>query len=335
MRCEEIAEPFTTLYMGGGTPSLLNANQMRCLLDGVRNMLHCSQVEELSVEVNPDDITVDYVKMLIDCGVNRVSMGIQSFNDADLRLVGRRHTARQAVEAVRCMRSAGISNISIDLIYGIPGQTIDRWRANIEQAIALNPEHISAYALSYEEGTRLWQWRAQGKVTEVAEQLSVEMYNLLIDALQEAGYEHYEISNFAKPGFRSRHNSSYWAFAPYLGLGAAAHSYDGGGIRRFNCSNISRYMELVEQGNIAFDEEQLATYECYDEVVMLRLRTAEGIDLENLKSRFGTDAYDYLLRQAQSYIDSDLLRLNENRLVLTRKGIMTSNAIITDLMWQQ
>lgn len=203
------------------------------LINGLRERLDLEAVEELTVEANPDDVTPEWCRAVSQLGVNRVSMGVQSFEDKILRLIGRRHTAQQAAEAVACLRAAGIDNISLDLIFGLPGQTPESWAASVRQAIDLQPQHISAYGLTYEEGTRLWHLRERGEVTEVPEEQCLEMYRILVDALQAAGYEHYEISNFAKPDYRSRHNSSYWNDTPYLGLGAAAHSYDGR-VRRYN-----------------------------------------------------------------------------------------------------
>jgi oxygen-independent coproporphyrinogen-3 oxidase len=262
-------------------------------------------------------------------------MGVQSFEDQILRLIGRRHTARQAMDAVANLREAGISNISIDLIFGLPGQTVASWTASVEQAIALKPQHISAYGLTYEEGTRLWRQRERGEVVEVPEEQCLEMYRVLVDELQAAGYEHYEISNFALPGYHSRHNSSYWDDTPYLGLGAAAHSYDGK-VRRWNPHDLRLYMDKVLAGELACELEELSRSERYDERVMLGLRTARGVDAERLRMDFGDVAWRYFIREAARHVEAGNLRVTEGgRYVLTREGIMLSDSIIRDLMWDE
>ena len=324
-----------TLYLGGGTPSQLPLPLLSRLVDGLRDALDLSVVEEFTVEANPDDVTPEWCAAVAALGVNRVSMGVQSFEDQILRLIGRRHTARQAMDAVVNLREAGISNISIDLIFGLPGQTVASWTASVEQAIALKPQHISAYGLTYEEGTRLWQQRERGEVVEVSEEQCLEMYRILVDELQAAGYEHYEISNFALPGYHSRHNSSYWDDTPYLGLGAAAHSYDGK-VRRWNPHDLRQYMDKVLAGELACELEELSRSERYDERVMLGLRTARGVDAERLRMDFGDVAWRYFIREAARHVEAGNLRVTEDgRYVLTRDGIMLSDSIIRDLMWDE
>ena len=324
-----------TLYLGGGTPSQLPLPLLSRLVDGLRDALDLSVVEEFTVEANPDDVTLEWCRGVAALGVNRVSMGVQSFEDQILRLIGRRHTARQAMDAVANLREAGISNISIDLIFGLPGQTVTSWTASVEQAIALKPQHISAYGLTYEEGTRLWRQRERGEVVEVPEEQCLEMYCILVDELQAAGYEHYEISNFALPGYRSRHNSSYWDDTPYLGLGAAAHSYDGK-VRRWNPHDLRLYIDKVLAGEMACELEELSRSERYDERVMLGLRTARGVDAERLRMDFGDEAWRYFIREAARHVEAGNLRVTEDgRYVLTRDGIMLSDSIIRDLMWEE
>ena len=302
LRRDELrGEPVKTLYFGGGTPSQLPPALFSRLVEGLRDTLDFTAVEEFTVEANPDDVTIDWCAALLPLGVNRVSMGVQSFEDDILRLIGRRHTARQAVEVVGNLRQAGINNISIDLIFGLPGQTVDSWTATVEQAIALAPQHISAYGLTYELGTRLWRQREQGEVAEVPEEQCIAMYRILIKRMKEAGYEHYEISNFALPGYQSRHNSSYWDDTPYLGLGAAAHSYDGV-VRRYNLHDLNGYIDKVMAGKIAYGQEELSWQERYDERVMLGLRTSRGVDAERLRRDFGDDAWLHFIREAQRHI---------------------------------
>lgn len=334
LRYEEIRKgPIKTLYLGGGTPSVMPLDLLSTLVNGLRHIFDLSQVLEFTIEVNPDDVTLDYVKQLKALGVNRVSMGVQSFNDSELKAINRRHTAQQAIGAVKAIKDASITNVSIDLIYGLPGQSIDSWQRNVEQAIALDVQHISAYNLSYETGTRLWVMRERGKVQEVSDEDCVAMHNMLDKMLKDAGYEHYEISNFARLGYRSCHNSSYWNFTPYLGLGAAAHSFDGT-VRRYNPSSIKEYIEKLSNGNIAFIEENLKWWERYDEEVMVRLRTSEGLDTNLIEKRYGAQAHNHLLKQAQPFINQCLLRLKGDNIILTPNGVMLSDNIIRNLMWE-
>ena len=243
-------EAVKTLYMGGGTPSQLPLALLERFVGGLRGIVDLSALEEFTIEANPDDVTPAWCAALPPLGVNRVSMGVQSFEDAILRSIGRRHTAAQAVGAVANLRGAGIDNISIDLIYGLPGQTVASWTDSVRQALDLHPQHISAYGLTYEQGTRLWHQRERGEVVEVPEEQCLEMCRILVNMLQAAGYEHYEISNFALPDYHSRHNSSYWNDTPYLGLGAAAHSYDGN-VRRSNPCDLQLYIDKVMAGTLA------------------------------------------------------------------------------------
>jgi oxygen-independent coproporphyrinogen-3 oxidase len=332
-RGELHGEQVKTLYLGGGTPSQLPVTLISQFVVGLREIFSLDTVEEFTVEANPDDVTREWCEGMVSLGVNRVSMGVQSFEDSILRLIGRRHTAQQAMEAVGRLRTAGISNVSIDLIFGLPGQTLASWTESVQQAIALKPHHISAYGLTYEEGTRLWHQRERGKVIEVPEEQCLEMYRILVNLLEDAGYEHYEISNFALPGYHSRHNSSYWNDTPYLGLGAAAHSYDGQ-IRRSNPSNLNAYIDKVLSGEVAFQEEKMTRWERYDEGVMLGLRTSQGVDTNKLRNDFGDKALRHFTREAARHMASGYLyKTEDGRYVLTRDGIMLSDSIIRDLMW--
>ncbi len=333
LRRSELHEPVTTLYVGGGTPSLLSLDWVGALVSGLSRVFDLSGVEEFTVEVNPDDVTAAYIAGLKALGVNRVSMGVQSFNDAELRLINRRHTARQAVDAVHAIHAAGIHNISIDLIYGIPGQSLASWRKSVRQAVALGVQHISAYSLMYEPGTRLWVMREQGKVTEVDDDTVVAMYQALCQLLHRAGYCHYEISNFALPGYYSRHNSSYWDLTPYLGLGAAAHSYDGQ-LRRHNPARLKSYLDSIEAGKCCFEAEQEQPWERYDEYVMLRLRTAAGLDLGLLRQRFGTAFASYFHSHAAPLLGSSLC-LDDGRYHIPEDHVMMTDAITRDLLWDQ
>ena len=336
LRRDELrGEPVKTLYLGGGTPSQLPLPLLSTLMSGLNEVFDLGGVEECTVEANPDDVTPSWCAALRRLGVNRVSMGVQSFEDDILRLIGRRHTVRQAVEAVSRLRDAGIANISIDLIFGLPSQTLASWTESVHRAIDLHPQHISAYGLTYEEGTRLWWQRERGEVTEVPEEQCLEMYRILVEELKAAGYEHYEISNFALPGYYSRHNSSYWDGTSYLGLGAAAHSYDGE-VRRYNPCDLQAYISCISAGSPAYEQEQLEWWQRYDERVMLGLRTAHGVDVARLREDFGEDAWNHFTSEARHLIDAGHLRLTEDdRYILTSDGIMLSDSIIRDLMWDE
>lgn len=332
-KAELNGKPVKTLYMGGGTPSQLPLPLLARLIDGLKATLDLNAVQEFTLETNPDDVTPEWSAAVRALGVNRVSMGVQSFQDAVLRLVGRRHTARQAIDAVASLRHAGIDNISIDLIYGLPGQTLETWAESVRQAVDLRPQHISAYGLTYEPGTRLWQQRECGEVVEASEDQYLDMYRILVGLLQAAGYEHYEISNFALPGYRSRHNSSYWNETPYLGLGAAAHSYDGT-MRRSNPADLCGYIRRITSGQPACQVEDLAWWERYDERVMLGLRTADGVDAHRLRSDFGDKAWAHFVSEARRHIDAgNMICTDDGRYILTSEGIVLSDSVMRDLMW--
>lgn len=315
-----------TIYIGGGTPSLLPTGLIHDIFKAIGQLFSVEQEAEITIEANPDDVTPQWLQGLASTPVNRISMGAQSFNDDILRFLGRRHNARQIADAVRNCQEAGINNISLDLIYGLPGQTMTDWQHDVDCALKLGIQHLSAYALSYEEGTRLDRMLRSGLVEEADEELSWQMYEHLTEATEQAGFLHYEISNFAQPGFHSRHNSSYWQSEPYLGLGAGAHSYDGCKARRANQPNLKAY--IAAEGDVPHETELLNADELYDEFIMTRLRTAAGLPLNLL-----SDAdRRYCLKMAEPHIHNGKLQLSDSNLKLTRTGIFTSNDIISDLM---
>ena len=328
-----------TIYLGGGTPSQLTPAQLRQLFIYI-NKVYGEGAEEITIEVNPDDVTVEFAAVLQQLPINRVSMGIQTFDDQCLQFLHRRHTARQAIEAVDRLRFAGIQTISIDLMYGFPGETLTDWEKDIEAALALNVEHISAYCLMIEEGTPLHQLRIKNLEFREAfpsEELERLMYYTLIDHLTAAGYEHYEISNFAKKGFRSRHNFNYWNGTPYIGLGAAAHSYDIRS-RSWNVADIKAYIEGIERGERVFEEELLNEDTRYNDTITVSLRTCEGLDLNKLSDKHR----DYCMKNARRYLDDGLLELTPSvvgdlqsptqHLRLTRRGLFVSDMVMSDLM---
>ena len=322
----------TTIYIGGGTPSQLSATQLGEIINFIKSKIDFSLIEEFTIEVNPDDVTYDYIKECISLGINRVSMGIQSFVDKELKIINRRHDSSQAIKAIETIKSAGISNISIDLIYGLPLQTIESWIYSARKAIEMNVPHISCYNLSYEEGTTLYKMRDMGEIKECDEDTCIEMYDILVKMLADADFEHYEISNFAKRGYYSRHNSNYWNLTPYLGLGASAHSFDGS-IRRYNPSSIQKYTSNISESGIAYEEEQETLYEQFNEYIMINLRTMWGVNTQKVKTIFGEELRNHLIKYSRRFIESGDLKEKENTIVLSEKGIMLSDYIIRTLMF--
>lgn len=322
-----------SIYLGGGTPSQLTIPQLQQIFDAIFIYNKVEKDAEVTIEVNPDDVTETFAEGLATLPVNRVSMGAQTFDDVRLKFLHRRHTSSQVRKAVSLLRSAGISNISVDLMYGFPNETISDWEGDIDAAIALDVEHLSAYCLTIEEGTELWRWLSQKKGNPSCEILPDEeleraMYEMLIDKSEAAGFEHYEISNFAKPGLYSRHNSSYWDGTPYLGIGAAAHSYDGN-TRSWNIADIHQYIEGMENGKRIFESETLDADTRYNDMVTVALRTREGLDLKRLSE----DYRDYCLRNAQRFLDDGQLQVTQAQtLTLTRKGLFVSDMIMSELM---
>lgn len=322
----------TTIYIGGGTPSQLSATQLGEIINFIKSKIDFSLIEEFTIEVNPDDVTYDYIKECITFGINRVSMGIQSFVDEELKIINRRHDSSQAIKAIETIKSAGISNISIDLIYGLPLQTIESWIYSARKAIEMNVPHISCYNLSYEEGTTLYKMRDMGEIKECDEDTCIEMYDILVKMLADADFEHYEISNFAKRDYYSRHNSNYWNLTPYLGLGASAHSFDGS-IRRYNPSSIQKYTSNISESGIAYEEEQETLYEQFNEYIMINLRTMWGVNTQKVKTIFGEELRNHLIKYSRRFIESGDLKEKENTIVLSEKGIMLSDYIIRTLMF--
>ena len=320
-------EKISTIYFGGGTPSLLHSSQIELILQKIRGLFEVEDKAEITIEANPGDLNREHLQKLRETGVNRLSIGIQSFDNKNLRLLGRRHTAEEAKEAVRTAQEAGFDNISIDLIYGIPEQTVEQWEEELRQALQLNVQHISTYCLSYEEGTKMTMMLKKGEIDEVDDETENEMYDVLVNTLKENGFAHYEVSNFAKQDCYSRHNSSYWNGIAYLGVGAGAHSYDGK-TRQWNISEAEEYIRQVKAQNLQHEIEVLTEQDKYNEQIMLSLRTAGGIDLQKLTEQQRA----YCMEQAATFVANKQLRLTENRIVATMKGINILNMIIEHLM---
>ena len=325
-------ETIETIYFGGGTPSTLTITQLQRICSTVYATYRISENPEVTIECNPDDLTEEFLSVLHTMPFNRISMGIQSFNDIQLKRLGRRHNAEKARQAVKNAREAGFSNISIDLMFALPGSTAEEWQNDLESAIELKPDHISAYNLMYEEGTPLYRALQRGDFRELSEEENVKQFEMLIENIKKAGYRHYEISNFAMPGKESRHNSSYWNDTPYLGCGAAAHSYNGTS-RQWNIADIKEYIKGIENGEHNCEIEHLSEEERYNDTILTRLRTADGIPLEWMKERFSARLNAYMLRAAGKEIALGNLKEENGHLSLTEKGIFISDAVIRELIY--
>jgi len=325
-------EAVETIYFGGGTPSQLSEEDFRQVFSTIEEVYGLASAKEITLEANPDDLTDEYTGMLSTLPFNRISMGIQTFDDKTLKLLNRRHNAAQAIEAVQRCRHAGFRNISIDLIYGLPGETDGRWKQDLQQAVSLDVEHISAYHLTYEEGTRIYELLQAHRIREVDEESSVHFFSTLIDTLAAAGYEHYEISNFCKPGMYSRHNTSYWRGISYLGCGPSAHSFNTL-TREWNIASLEKYMRSIEEGHREFETEYRDIVTCYNECIMTAIRTMWGVSLEYVELQFGTELWQYCMDMARPYLESGKLKIEDNYLRLTREGIFISDGIISELMF--
>lgn len=321
-----------TIYLGGGTPSQLTADNLHRLFEHIYNMYNIADDAEITMECNPDDITPDYAAVIGSLPINRVSMGAQTFSDERLKFIRRRHNAAEVTSAVQYLRNNNIKNISIDLMFGFPNETMTDWHNDVCEALKLNVEHISAYSLMFEEGTPLFRMLEEGQIKEVDEELSLGMYEDLINTLTDNGYEHYEISNFARPGKYSRHNSAYWEDIPYLGIGAAAHSYNRT-TRQWNVSDVKKYISDINNDVVPFESEEIDLFTAYNDAITTMLRMNNGIDLIKFKERFGTELYDYLLRNARNSIAAGHLINEDNHLHLTRSGIFISNDVMSDLIY--
>lgn len=321
-----------SIYIGGGTPSTLPPSLLQHLLEETVRRFPPCQDAEITIEANPDDVTPEWITALQHTPVNRVSMGVQTFNDTELQALRRRHTARQAKEAVHQLHQAGYTNLSIDLIYGLPEQTLDAWERNVDEAISLGIPHVSAYSLMYEEGTPLWRMREAGQIQEMDDETSWLCYESLCSKLRQAGYEHYEISNFCLPHQHSRHNSGYWDGTPYMGFGAGAHSYNGNRLRRGNLPSLKQYIEnLKDNRNDYYETEQLSDTDLYHEFVMTRLRTSRGFMLSEVERHFGPTILNYCHKMMIPHLQQGNLVQTGNHIRLSEKGIFVSNEVISDL----
>ena len=326
-------ETVETIYLGGGTPSLLTTGQTGQIIAAVRKNFTVSDDPEITVEVNPDDVYEGYFGELAGTGVNRVSLGVQSWNNKRLKYLGRRHDAAQSAKALQLAFKEGISNVSADLIYGVQGMTTGDLRNDLEETFAFPVTHLSAYHLTIEEGTRFGKMKKEKKLTEPDEETSNAMFSLLGSFCRERGFIHYEISNFAREGYISRHNSAYWKQVPYLGLGPSAHSFNRTS-RQWNISDVKKYIRSVSTGKIPFEKEDLDRLTTFNEYVMTSLRTMWGIDLGYVEAYYDKELHDYLINLSGKYIRYGLMHREKNTLVLTDQGRMISDNIIAELLME-
>lgn len=322
----------STIYFGGGTPSAISIVDIDLILKAIFSSFKVENDAEITLEANPDDLSLEYLIELGKIGVNRLSMGIQSFDDQQLKAINRRHTAESALNSVKIAKQAGFDNISIDLIFGLPGQNLESWKKQVDKAMTLDVQHISAYGLIYEKNTPLWRQMKSGKVIPADDETALQMYDYLVETCAGNGFEQYEISNFSKPGFRSKHNSSYWKQVPYLGIGPSAHSYDLHS-RQWNTSSIYQYCKNILKDGAYFEKEILLEKDKYNDTVMVSLRTMEGINLDLIIDQFGIKMRDFCVKSAEKYIENNKLRIEDNFLRLTSEGIMISDKILVDLMY--
>ena len=323
-----------TIYFGGGTPSLLTGEELGSVLTAIYNRFNITPGAEITFETNPDDINLEKLMEWKSRGINRLSIGVQSFYDEDLRWMNRAHDAGQAQNSIAQSQSAGFENITIDLIYGTPGLTDQKWKNNVEQAISLGIPHLSCYALTVEPSTALEKMIALKKSPPVNTDDQARQFGILMDALGEAGYEHYEISNFALPGKRSRHNSSYWQRQPYLGLGPSAHSFKGN-TRQWNASNNILYINSLSNNEVPFEFEVLTPVQEMNEIIMTSLRTSEGLDLPALSDRFGSSAVAEVIKSARPYLDRNLVIEKDGHLMLSKEGKLFADGIAAALFFEE
>jgi oxygen-independent coproporphyrinogen-3 oxidase len=325
-------EPVETIYFGGGTPSQLEPDDFKQVFDTINRVYGMEQSKEVTLEANPDDLTPEYLHALSQLPFNRISIGIQTFNDEILKLLKRRHSSSQAIRAVEDARSAGFRNISIDLIYGLPGETPESWNNDLSQAIALRPEHLSAYHLTYEKGAPLYTMLQEKQVKEISEEHSLLFFSGLTRRLSDAGYEQYEISNFCIPGNHSLHNSSYWRGVCYLGCGPSAHSFNGES-REWNVSSLHLYIKGIENGKRNSEMERLDKTTRYNDLIVTALRTMWGLSLTQLEKEFGQAYLNHALRNARKYLNNGKLKIEKDHLRLTPEGVFISDGIMSDLLW--
>ncbi|HSO88260.1 MAG TPA: radical SAM family heme chaperone HemW [Draconibacterium sp.] len=325
-------EPVETIYIGGGTPSVLNKSELNGILDFLHRNFKVSPTAEITFEANPDDLSVEYLNEIYSAGVRRLSIGIQSFQNDFLKKMNRRHDANQAIAAVENAAKTGFKDISVDLIYGLPGLTRDQWKADLNLVFQLPVQHLSAYHLTYHEGTPFYTWLKKGTLKALKEIESISQFQILIQTAKENGFEQYEISNFAKDHKYSKHNSSYWLGVKYLGLGPSAHSFNGIS-RSWNVSHIESYIKAVESGLPYSEEEILSENNKYNEYILTRIRTVWGVSTDEIKAGFGIEKSIWFQQNIQKYITTGLVKQQSEIYTLTENGMFVSDEIMTNLMF--
>lgn len=323
-------EQVNSIYFGGGTPSLLNQDQLEQLFKSVAEHYDLDEEREITLEANPDDVTREKTQLWLNLGVNRLSIGIQSFMDRYLGFLNRIHDSRLAVKSFEIARESGFGNINIDLIYGIQGMNNQEWQLNLKKAFDLDPEHISAYSLTIEEKTVFGNWVKKGKLEAPDENLSAEQFEILLKKSEENGFRQYEISNFAKPGYFSLHNTGYWQSNKYLGVGPGAHSYNGKS-RQFNIRNNALYLKSIKNGKIPFDKEVLSMEDQYNEYLMTNIRTEWGCDLKAIKKKYKINMQENFKDSLEQMKKNGFIEINGDRLFLTKKGKLLADEITAEL----
>ena len=329
LRKEELEGEVKTIYFGGGTPSLLTSEELQQIFKAIYQNYRVAEGIEITLEANPDDLSKEVLEQLADSPINRLSIGIQSFFEEDLLLMNRAHNAHEAIQCIELAKEK-FENISIDLIYGIPKMTNERWLQNIEKALAFEIPHLSCYALTVEPKTALKTFIEKGIVPPVNDEVAKAHHQLLVDKMEAKGYINYEFSNFGRPGWFSQNNTAYWQGKPYLGIGPSAHSYNGEQ-RSWNVANNTKYIQHLEKGVLPIERETLSKKDKYNEYVMTRLRTQDGISIKEVTHMFGVQFLEYLLEQSQQHIDRHLLFLDGDQLIVTKKGKFLSDGIASDL----
>lgn len=320
-----------SLYFGGGTPSILSGDEINALIDEVLKYFNFNHDIEITLEANPDDLDKNFLKSLSNSPVNRLSIGTQSFFDEDLKLMNRAHNASDAEGSIKRAQDFGFENLSIDLIYGSPTSNLEIWKENLNKTIALEIPHISSYALTVEPKTALENWISMGKVISPEEEEQNKEFYYMIDFLKDHNFEHYEISNFAKPGFHSRHNSAYWKYNEYLGIGPSAHSYNGFDVRSWNVANNQQYIKKLGSNLLAKEEEVLSQEDQFNEMIMIGLRTTWGVDLESLKNKFSEQILEKFTTEIKNKLNNGILMTENNHLKIPEKHWFMADGIASDL----
>lgn len=325
-------EKANTLYFGGGTPSVLNPGEIREVISWCERYFGLNEDAEITLEANPDDLSEAYIAQLSKTGINRLSIGIQSFDDSVLKFLNRRHSSRQSEDAIRACQNYSFTNLSLDFIYGIPGMSIDSWKKSLQKAVELQVPHISAYHLGIEENTVFGKWAEKGKLSSVEEEVSVRQYEILTETLFGAGFEQYEISNFALPGWHSRHNSAYWKSEPYLGLGPSAHSFMPG-IRQWNPKNLDLYIASLQLGKLVFEKENLSKKDQYNDYILTSLRTSDGLNYSEVEFLAGENQMRLCMETVAKYLQTGHIVKTTDGFRLSAKGFFISDTIVSNLIW--